>query len=563
MREPNEPNLSKFTNWAKMMYDEFSNRTCNTFIISGNIGDYAVGNTNLKDYLLMLLSQEDCFAFDEVYEYELANDGVCLFKNPKSPIYKADNVDSIEDFENNIRFPFLGDVICETSKLPSGPDFQKWNRKALIISYPEKFISDTSYDSLNIQLHKFLSNSKFFRSRSMVIFITNSRAALDPNKSFFSNLKTVSIDLPLPDLKTREKFYHHSCERAKKRNQGFSSLIDESAFAKVTAGLTLQQIEDLVLACDAQNPITLQSVLDKKRSIIQSEYSNIIELMDASSYSLNDFAGQENVKEYFKDVVIDAVAKNKTEIIPKGVLLMGPPGTGKSFFAKCLAGSAGMNCVEFKMSKILDKYVGVAEQRLDQAFRVFHAMAPVIVFIDELDQALSRGNSENSHQLYSNIFSAFLTELSNPDNRGKIIWLGATNYPNHIDEALKRAGRFDKKIPFFAPNADERALVLAKHIQKAGTNPQNISCQKFAEKINNYTQAEIEAVVVKAYELAARKGKRTIANSHIETAIEYMISANNNKITEMENIALLECNDLEFVPVQYRNRRKELFSEKG
>ena len=116
-----------------------------------------------------------------------------------------------------------------------------------------------------------------------------------------------------------------------------------------------------------------------------------------------------------------------------------------------------MNCVEFKMSKILDKYVGEAEKNLEKAFSVFRALAPVIVFIDEADQALQRGDND-TNSVNRNLFGMFLAEMSKPENRGKIIWIAATNYPNKIDEALKRAGRFDKKIPFFAPadKAEER-----------------------------------------------------------------------------------------------------------
>ena len=344
---------------------------------------------------------------------------------------------------------------------------------------------------------------------------------------------------------------------AERRPKGYASELNDEELAVVTAGLNLQQIEDLILECSSEHPITRQSAIQKKASIISSEYSSIIELMDPGSLTLDSFAGQEGIKQYFKEVVIDAIVNQNLSIVPKGVLLMGPPGTGKSFFAKCLAGSAGINCVNFKMSKILDKYVGVAEQRLDQAFSVFHAMAPVIVFIDEMDQAIPRGSGSDGPQVYANIFGSFLAELSKPENRGKIIWLGATNYPNKIDEALKRTGRFDKKIPFFAPTVNERAEVLAKHLKKAGNDVYAIDCHRFAMQTDGYTQAEIEGVVVKALELASRRGQK-VTNELLDLAQEYMVHAYNSKIREMENIALLECNDLEFVSAEYRERRAQL-----
>ena len=136
--------------------------------------------------------------------------------------------------------------------------------------------------------------------------------------------------------------------------------------------------------------MTREMIIAKKKELIQKEFGEIIEILDTEGYSLDKFAGQEHIKNYFKEAVIDAIKNNDISIIPKGVLFMGPPGTGKTYFAKCLAGDAGINFVEFKMSKILDKWVGESEKRLEKAFSVFRALAPVGVFMDEVDQALSR-----------------------------------------------------------------------------------------------------------------------------------------------------------------------------
>jgi SpoVK/Ycf46/Vps4 family AAA+-type ATPase len=209
------------------------------------------------------------------------------------------------------------------------------------------------------------------------------------------------------------------------------------------------------------------------------------------------------------------------------------------------------------MSKILDKYVGEAEKNLEKAFAVFRALAPVGVFIDELDQALSRGENE-TNSVNRNLFGMFLAELSKPENRGKIIWLGATNYPNKIDEALKRTGRFDKKIPFFAPSASERILVFEKRIAKTSPKSINIDYRTLAESTEGFTQAEIEGIVVKALELAIRCGREVIINKDLYNALSFMSSAQNERITEMENIALEECNDVEFLSPQQRERKRKL-----
>ena len=155
----------------------------------------------------------------------------------------------------------------------------------------------------------------------------------------------------------------------------------------------------------------------------------------------------------------------------------------------------------------------------------------------------------------------FLAELSKPENRGKIIWLGATNYPNRIDEALKRTGRFDKKIPFFAPNDSERRQVLEKRIEKVGIPAENVNYDLVVARTKGFTQAEIEGIVVKALELSIRGGSNKIRNTDFLRALEYISTMQNVRIEEMENIALMECNDLEFLPKEYIDRRNDLIKK--
>ena len=547
--------LSGFTPWAKEMYDMYKAKVCNTFIICGNIGDYAYQLYNLTDYLCKLFSSQNGFDMDACIVYDPDRGGVYTHN-------KQVDQKSVNSGAHNKAMDLS--LLCEQMEYvpPSGQGKRKF---AYIIRYPQSVVPNGVMSAMKdhqekncIRLHRALTSHGFFRSESIFIFVADS--VNDINPMFTStNIKSHTINLPLPDMQERLTFIKGSTTLAKGRNVGYASNIDDAEFARLTAGLTKLSIEDLILQSSADSPIDKVDVLDKKAGLIDKEYSNIIELLDASNLSLNDFAGQEKIKSYFKEVVIDALAVGNTSIVPKGVLLMGPPGTGKSYFAKCLAGSAGINFVEFKMSKILDKYVGNAEKNLEKAFAVFRALAPVGVFIDEMDQALSRGG-ENTIQVYQNIFGMFLAELSKPENRGKIIWLGATNYPNLIDEALKRAGRFDKKIPFFAPGDQERKLVLKKRIEKVGSPTENIDFDSIAARTKGFTQAELEGIVVKALELSVRSGSSNIRNVDFTTALGYMSSVQNMRIEEMENIALLECNDLEFLPSEYIEKRNKLIS---
>lgn len=534
-------NTNNFTSWAKELHEMYKARVCNTFILSGNVGDYAFEFNNLTNYLTKLCQDTNCLGFDAVVCYDSAFGGHYLYSKKPGRETKL----SFAEFCNKIENSDAAEKV------------------AYIIKYPQSTIPNCSFANMKyeqegncIRLHRAINSRKFFRQQSLLIIIAES--VQDVNPMFVSsNIKSTNIEIGLPTAEERKLFIRLSIEKAQKRPGGYVANVDIDEFVRLTAGLTRLSIEDLILQSSSYRPLTKSSILKKKEELIQNEYSNIIEILDASNLSLNDFAGQERVKAYFKEVVIDAIAKNNNNIIPKGVLLMGPPGTGKSYFARCLAGSAGINFVEFKMSKILDKYVGEAEKNLEKAFAVFRALAPVGVFIDELDQALSRGEHD-SNSVNKNLFGMFLAELSKPENRGKIIWLGATNYPNKIDEALKRTGRFDKKIPFFAPTTTERRSVFKKRIEKTGAADANIDYALLASKTEGFTQAEIEGIVVKSYELAIRRGSRRISNNDLMLALEYMSATANFKIQEMENLALLECNDIEFLSDTYRKKKIEL-----
>jgi SpoVK/Ycf46/Vps4 family AAA+-type ATPase len=528
------------TKWIKELRKKYVSGIANAFILAGNIGDYAEDTIKVDYYLGAFLDK--IMKMEEIAYYDVVN-GTEYYKR----VNKGD--DTSRNGETLL-------TLCEKVKRNDA-------KRVYIISYPSLMIpNDGRYlqenDKINlINLHKTLNSVEFMNSENIIIFLCESLKDINP-LFVSSNTRTVVIDITLPDERERESFIEILTET----DRGYVTDIDNTEFSKLTAGLSLVNIEDIVLQAKDEKKLTRKMILEKKKDLIRKEYSEIIEIYDTEGFSLDRFAGQEHIKSYFKEVIINAVKENNRSIVPKGVLLMGPPGTGKTYFSRCLAGDAGINFVEFKMSKILDKWVGEAEKNLEKAFSVFRALAPVGVFIDEIDQALSRGDND-SNSVNKNLFGMFLSELSKPENRGKIIWIGATNYPNKIDEALKRSGRFDKKIPFFAPERHERSSVFKIHLNKVDIPvDKDVDSDELAGLTEGYTQAEIENIVVKALELAKRRKEATIKRQTIIDALEFMLSAQNSRIKEMEDIALLECNDLEFLPSKYRERQRKLMEKR-
>lgn len=527
--------------FAEEIQLKYKSNVSNSFIITGNINDYVHDTDFLKDFLIDFL-QKHKMNMDEIFLFDLQSKG-----------------NSVID-KNEMKNGSWEDVVRRIT--------DTYTRNTFIFFYPQYLIPAGDYiqeeDKTRIvSLHSALNSSGFLSSNNVVIFVADTTTRI--NSLFLdSNSRMTVINIELPNIIERLDFIQYWFSGLD-INDDIEMRITKEELANLTAGLQLNAIEDiLLLGLKSFGYIDNKMVIIRKQEVIKKEFNEVIEIFDTNGYSLNDFAGQDHIKKYFKEVVIDAIKINDLDIVPKGVMLMGPPGTGKTFFARCLAGDAGINFVEFKMSKILGKYVGESEKSMEKALSVFRALAPVGVFMDEIDQSLSRGKNDGSggSSVNSNIFGMLLSEMSKPENRGKILWIAATNYPNNVDEALKRAGRFDKKIPFFAPSEEERNFVFKLHLNKVAKKGFGISndlnINHLAKSTDGYTQAEIESVVVKALELSKRSKLKEITQEKLELALDYMLSTQNNKINEMEDVALIECNDQEFIPDKYKERHRKL-----
>lgn len=534
MRNPFKSTNAKETNWMNLLKEKYFAGISNVFLVTGNIGDYAVPGTMLIDYLMNELQE---MKVQRVYSYNYSDD-------IQLKIGKLKEGETAPKGWKGM----LQELVSTQEKI------------AYIVEFPEFLIGKANNGYMDddtkkrlIDLQQLMNNRKFITSDNVIIFISQTRS--DIHEMFLTaTSRLFPIDIEFPSEQERLQMIRYLKETSSKHIRWE---VKEEQLAQLTAGLSRLHIEDLYLMSEEQGLLSRELVMRRKEELIRKEYGEVIEIFDTHGYNLDQFAGQEHLKEYHREAVIAPILSGDTDIVPKGLLYAGPPGTGKTYFSTCFAGEAGINFVEFKMSKILDKYVGEAERNLEKAFNCFKSLAPVGVFIDEVDQALSRGDND-SNSVGRNMFGMFLAFLSNPEHRGKIIWIGATNYPNKLDEALKRAGRFDKKMAFLPPTRDERIEVFRIHLNKLKFETKVQDFDFLGDHTEGYTQAEIENVVVKALEVAKRQKKTSITDETIQYALDCMIPYQNEGIKNMTKIALDEVNDKEFLPKDYKERFKDL-----
>ncbi|MEN2974039.1 MAG: CDC48 family AAA ATPase [Candidatus Caldarchaeales archaeon] len=188
---------------------------------------------------------------------------------------------------------------------------------------------------------------------------------------------------------------------------------------------------------------------------------------------------------------------------PKGVLLYGPPGCGKTLLAKAVATEAEANFILINGPEIMNKYYGETEARLREIFRKAEEEAPSIIFIDEID-AIAPKRSEVTGEVEKRVVSQLLTLMDGLETRGQVIVIGATNRPNALDPALRRPGRFDREIEIGIPDKNSRREILQIHTRGMPLS-EDVRIDKLAEMTRGYTGADLAALCREAAMKAIRR----------------------------------------------------------
>lgn len=360
-----------------------------------------------------------------------------------------------------------------------------------------------------------------------------------------ASTKIEQVLVPLPDLAERE-FY--ITEMARTRNLGLA--MTERELANATAGLSRMMIEDIGLRAEAlHQPITVEFVRERKEGLIKAEFGDVLEIVEPQ-WGFEALGGLTQAKLYAARSIIAPLKTGNERRAPLGVLLTGPPGTGKSAFFYALAREAGVNAVKLNLGKILGPYVGLSEQNFEKALLGIESLAPCLVLVDEIDQVFQRGNGDGGGGVQQRLFARLLDFMAQPQHRGKIVFVAATNRPDLIDPALKRPGRFDRKIPMLPPGWAERVSILSA-LQGRYQIPGEVDWSEAAKRTEGYTGAELESLVLKAFEVAEEGGAPGLTE---EAVLEAMakIRPSTTAVAFMADLAILETDDLDLLPPEYR-----------
>lgn len=542
--------------WARSLADLYESNAASQFIIYGNITDRMVLPVSpaaklggLSDFLLDVLLPR----FDVVLSYDLGN-GIRIEKGAeifsKWPHFQESQKDwkaprpAVETLTRYFRYcanltrlnqPALqvGCIIKNADLLvpvlQGGFDYD--------LSALASLIRDWSSDALlaNHALASFLLTENLNDLHPLIV-----------NNPRVSRLK---IDLPAPDqLLDGFRIFLATYPTAL---DNFAA--DLPGLAEQLSGATLAAVENVVKTREHRKERLAPADLSKlKKDLVEKDTNGLIEFIETSR-TLNDLYGLDKIKSWLRQD-IQLWKKNDVGALPKGYLLCGPVGTGKTFLVECLAGEASVPIV--KMKNFRDKWVGSSEGNLEKIFRLIQALGRCYVFIDEADQALGRRDaSVGDSGVGGRIYSMLAEEMGSSKSRGRVIWILASSRPDLIEVDLKRPGRIDVKIPLFPTTTPREGFdLLSMLARKRGLAVSDSLFSSLESRIPSLlTPGAAEALVMNIYR-QLRTSSSSIEDVFSASLSEYQNPIASEVMAFQIQLAASEASAIEFIPPQFRRK---------
>jgi len=544
-------------NWFKNLSTQFKEGATQEFILYGNITDLVLNqdkaNKSEPPYISFRQFLEK--AFDErqmVIFYNIAS-GVSFSKaktkKMKKNFLKITGLSRSNNEQEIARreiprepercLPLIERVLLDQTKT------------AVVISFLHTLVPNvtggaslSSQDRIaTVRLESWAQNEKIKENGNIVLLLTDQLSAVSSQLRDDAS-RVYVIYVPRPTKEEREEFLQTIIE-----SKAFS--IPESfkaqEFVLATQGLNFRQINDIFLRSrQKKEELTLDCVKERKREILNAEYGDLLEIVEPVK-GLEDIGGLDHIKKYFSSV-LEAIKRNEILLVPMGVTLMGPPGTGKTAIVEALAKEAKFNFV--KTRNIRSMWVGESEGRMQTMISALKSLAPVVVMNDEADQMDNkRGEYSGDSGVTNRLRKMWMEFLSDPKIRGKVLVINCTNRPDLIDPALKRSGRSDERIPMLLPSREERCLIFKVMFRRYNI-PTNIrDFSYFADSTEGLSGADIEKISLGSYRFAFEQRKKEVDRKTLKEAIDdFVFSADQKEIDQMTLSAIQECSSKKLLP---------------
>jgi transitional endoplasmic reticulum ATPase len=366
------------------------------------------------------------------------------------------------------------------------------------------------------------------RRSGLAIVATTARAESADPRLRASDLLDRELSLALPDAKSRTELL-----RVLLRDLPLEQGIDLGVLAERTPGFVAADL--IALRRDAALRAALRQREDSEPRISQQDLVDALATVRPVSMStsdnlatggltLDDVGDMTEVKQSLTEAVLwplrypDSFARLGVEP-PRGVLLYGPPGGGKTFLVRALAGTGALNVFAVKGAELLDKWVGESERAVRELFRRAAEAAPSLIFLDEVDALAPRRGQSSDSGVADRVVAALLTELDGVEPMREVVVLGATNRPELVDPALLRPGRLERRVYVPPPDAEARAAILAA-TSKNTPLAKDVDLAAIASTLDGYSAADCAALIREAALTAMRESLEAVevTSTHFDTA---------------------------------------------
>ncbi|HVO64359.1 MAG TPA: ATP-binding protein [Terriglobales bacterium] len=541
--------------WSQEAIKLYESNAANQFILYGNVYDPLLVPSSktttigtLKDFLLQVLLPR----FDVVLSYDLGN-GIRVERG-------GDIFSKWPQLQQDASLPKAPRASIEflTHYFRYGANLARLNRErrqvAAIIRSAD-LLAPMVQGGLDYDLNALASLVRDWASESLLV--SHSLASFlivenlnDLHPLIAANPRTARIKIALPGADELTTAFSLMAPKYPTALQEYTTRLDD--LAQQLTGSTLGAVETMLKTREhTRTKIVSDDLVRLKKQLVEQDCSGLIEFIE-SKLSLDDIYGQEKVKTWLRQDI--ALWKsNDLQALPKGYLLCGPVGTGKTFMVECLAGEAGVPIV--KLKNFRDKWVGTTEGNLERIFRLLQALGRCYVFIDEADQAIGRRESASGDSgISGRIYSMLAEEMGSSANRGRLIWILASSRPDLIEVDLKRPGRIDVKIPLFPTTEPRESFELIQTL---------CARRQIALTENDYraveskvpvllTPGSAEALAVKIYRIAKTENKPA-GEALLASLVDYQNPVPLDALKFQITLAVKEASDLEFVPGTFRD----------
>ena len=446
-------------------------------------------------------------------------------------------------------------------------------------------------------LHRWSLDEEFADRDNVVILVSESLADISP--ALLTHPRVVAIELPVPDHEARRAAIRHYAPTmpnseadlladqtaglrliqlasivASEAPQGLNemqrrSLIAEllagspnaaeraQRLAAITAGMAPSEIQQLVdptrALPDAEDPANemMAVVRQRKRELIEKECAGLIEFIEPR-HGLDTVGGNEHIKGELLEIA-RLIRSGDRARAPMGLLAVGPMGAGKTFVIKAFLKEAGLSGVALKNFR--SKWVGSTEANLERVLATVKAMGPIALVIDEGDRSFGSGGDSDGGT-GSRVIARLKEFMSDPENRGEVLFILMTNRPDKLDTDIKRPGRLDRKIPFFyAETAAERAAVVGAIFRRydVARELDAAALQDACEALDGYSNADLEAVALLAAEFAERERTPLTAAVLARAIDDFMPPQEVAMVRYMEMLAVSETSRRSLLPQRFRS----------